>query len=164
MRAPARTGATASAPLTQDWEIVGTLPYMAPERLKGRSSDARGDVFAFGALLYEMLSGRRAVSGDSPASVIADVLTSEPDPIPGLTPAIERVIRKCLAKDPDDRWQTIGDAVEGLALASTAPPVAIPRRGGPRNRQWIGAAAAVIAVAGVLFSAMWSGGYFSDTP
>src|SRR5262245_44385614 len=62
------TAVTASAPLTQDWEFVGTLPYMAPERLKGRASDARADVFAFGALLYEMLSGKLAFSGDSAAS------------------------------------------------------------------------------------------------
>jgi len=155
------TAATPSVALTQDWAVVGTFPYMAPERLEGRSSDVRGDVFAFGALLYEMLSGRRAFGGDSPASGIAHVLKSEPDPILGLTPAMERVIRKCLAKDPDDRWQTIGDAVEGLELASTAPGVAVPRRSG--RRRWIATAAVVIALAAAWFSARWIGGY-SGTP
>ncbi|MEK6375569.1 MAG: serine/threonine-protein kinase [Acidobacteriota bacterium] len=90
--------------LTAEGTVVGTLQYMAPEQLEGRETDARGDVFALGAILYEMVSGRRAFEGDSRASVIARILGSEPPPLAGMQrmtpPAFERIVRRCLVKHP----------------------------------------------------------------
>jgi len=93
------TDATLTEALTGKGEIVGTLQYMSPEQLQGRDADARSDLFAFGCVLYEMLSGKRAFSGASTASVIAAILEREPEPIQ-VASALDRVIRKCLAKDP----------------------------------------------------------------
>jgi len=129
--------ATMSAGLTERWQIVGTLPYMAPERLQRRPFDTRADVFAFGAVLYEMLAGRPAFTGDSPAEIIASVLTVNPGPIPGVSPALDRVIRRCLAKDAADRWRGIEDAAEALALAGERPAAAAAR--GVGRRSMIGA-------------------------
>ena len=149
------TSPTMSAALTDRWQIVGTLPYMAPERLQGRPSGARGDIFAFGALLYEMLAGHPAFNGDSRAEIIASVLKTEPPPVHGVSLVLDRVIRRCLAKDPADRWQTTGDVAEALALATdSTAPAAAPRGGG---RRWL-AGAAVIAVA------LAAGAYFLGGP
>jgi Tol biopolymer transport system component len=98
--------------------IVGTLQYMAPEQLEGRDADPRSDLFAFGAVLYEMVTGRRAFVGKSQASVIAAILETDPAPIstaqPLAPPALDRVVSKCLAKDPEARWQTARDLVDQL--------------------------------------------------
>src|SRR5215472_14602800 len=87
--------------LTQAGTILGTFQYMAPEQLEGREADARSDIFAFGAVLYEMATGRKAFEGKSQASLIASILTSDPAPIstvqPLTPPALERVVRTCLA-------------------------------------------------------------------
>ena len=98
--------------------IVGTLQYMAPEQLEGRDADPRSDLFAFGAVLYEMVTGRRAFVGKSQSSVIAAILEADPAPIsaeqPLAPPALQRVLNKCLAKDPEARWQTARDLVDEL--------------------------------------------------
>ena len=110
-------------PLTGEGVLLGTVPYMAPEQLEGRSVDARADIFAFGAIVYEMTAGRRAFAGDSQASLIAAILDREPEPISGdqpLTPpGLERLVRKCLAKDPDARWQSASDIADELRWLST---------------------------------------------
>src|SRR5262245_30978874 len=102
--------ATQSAPLTDHGTILGTLHYMAPEQLEGREADSRTDIFAFGAVLYEMATGQKAFSGKSQASLISAIMGSQPAPVssiaPMTPPAFDRVVRTCLAKDPDDRWQT----------------------------------------------------------
>ena len=113
-----------SAPLaefstvTGDGAIVGTMTYMAPEQLHGREADARSDLFSFGAVLFEMLSGRRAFDGPSQASIIAAILEA---PAPRLSeagavvlPRLERVVGKCLEKDPDQRWQSARDLADEL--------------------------------------------------
>ena len=86
---------------------------MAPEQVEGREADARSDIFALGAVLYEMLTGRRPFDGESPASVIARILSSEPPPLVDLAPhtpaPVARVIARCLAKNPDERWQSASD-------------------------------------------------------
>ncbi|MBP1653861.1 MAG: serine/threonine protein kinase [Bacteroidetes bacterium] len=117
----AATMTVTSQPLTQPGMIVGTVPYMAPEQLNGRDADARTDIFAFGAVLYEMLSGRRAFQGEGQASVIAGILTAEPPalaaPPLNVPPAVERLVRQCLAKDPDRRLQSAADIaryIEGI--------------------------------------------------
>ena len=126
-------------PLTGAGTLVGTLQYMAPEQLQGLPADARTDVFAFGCVLYEMVTGRRAFTGDSPASVIAAILEREPapmaggsDPIP--VPVLDAIVRTCLAKNPDDRWSSGHDVRVALArLGHVAEPTAHPRRHGGRH-------------------------------
>jgi serine/threonine protein kinase len=108
--------------LTARGTILGTLPYMAPEQLEGREADARADIFSFGAVLYEMLTGRKAFEGASPASLIAAIIQSEPRPISSLqaqVPAlVEHIVTRCLAKSRDDRWQTAGDLMHELKWAA----------------------------------------------
>jgi serine/threonine protein kinase len=143
--------------LTEEGTILGTFQYMAPEQLEGRDADARTDIFAFGAVLYEMATGRKAFSGKSQASLISSIMGSEPAPVstvvPTTPPAFERLVRTCLAKDPDDRWQTAHDiAVQlrwiqegGSAIGPT--PAIVPGRGRAiRVLPWI---VAVLAAAGV---------------
>ena len=120
-------------PLTGAGTLVGTLQYMAPEQLQGLPADARTDVFAFGCVLYEMVTGRRAFTGDTPASVIAAILEREPapmaggsDPIP--VPVLDAIVRTCLAKNPDDRWWSAHDVGVALArLGRVAEPTSAPQ-------------------------------------
>jgi eukaryotic-like serine/threonine-protein kinase len=99
--------------LTAQGTILGTLQYMAPEQLEGKPADARTDIFAYGAVVYEMLTGKRAFAGRSQASLIGAIMHAEPPAIvaeqPLTPPALDRAIRTCLAKDPDDRWQSARD-------------------------------------------------------
>jgi Tol biopolymer transport system component len=114
----------AKKPLTQEGTILGTFQYMAPEQLEGLEADARTDIFALGCVLYEMATGRRAFQGETRTSLIAAIVTGEPQPIselqPLTPPALEHVIRKCLSKDPDDRWQSTRDVFLQLEWASEA--------------------------------------------
>jgi len=109
---------TAATGLTAEGSIIGTLQYMAPEQLEGREADARADIFAFGATFYEMLTGRRAFRGKTEASVIGAILKDSPEPIhnhvPLAPPYLDHVVQRCLAKDPDERWQSAGDIVGEL--------------------------------------------------
>src|SRR5262245_37133496 len=145
----------AVAPLTQEGTILGTFQYMAPEQLEGKEADARTDIFAFGAVLYEMATGKKAFSGSSQASLISAILRDDPLPIsqvqPMSPPALDRVVRGCLAKDPEDRWQSAGDVgkqLKGIADGSEAalPGPAIARRRKGRERlAWLAFAAAALA-------------------
>jgi eukaryotic-like serine/threonine-protein kinase len=102
-----------SHPLTAQGTVVGTFQYMAPEQVEGKEADARSDIFALGAVLYEMATGKRAFEGKTPASAMAAVLEREPAPIsslqPSAPPALERLVKTCLDKDPNERWQTAHD-------------------------------------------------------
>jgi Tol biopolymer transport system component len=115
---------TEARPLTTEGTILGTFQYMAPEQLEGAEADARTDIFALGALLYEMATGQRAFKGDSRTSLIAAIVSSQPAPIssvPGVTPpALDHIVRKCLEKDPDDRWQSAHDVASELRWISEA--------------------------------------------
>jgi Tol biopolymer transport system component len=146
--------------LTADGAFVGTLNYMAPEQLEGKNVDARTDVFALGAVLYEMLTGTRAFSGESRASVIAAVLEHEPAPMrpqQTLVPAsVDRVVRKCLAKDPNQRWQTERDLADELSWIRDSH--AADRSSGPvgprhRSQLWLWTAAVLCLVAAGAFLA-----------
>jgi Tol biopolymer transport system component/predicted Ser/Thr protein kinase len=99
--------------VTAQGTILGTLQYMAPEQLEGKEADARTDIFAFGVVVYEMATGKKAFEGKSQASVISAIMSSDPPPISSLQPmtptALDRVVKTCLAKDPDDRWQAASD-------------------------------------------------------
>jgi eukaryotic-like serine/threonine-protein kinase len=109
----ALTEMTSDKKLTAEGTILGTLHYMAPEQLEGREADARTDIFAFGEVVYEMATGRPAFSGKSRASLIAAILSFDPKPITEVAPempsALDRIVKACLAKDPDDRWQSARD-------------------------------------------------------
>src|SRR6202167_5546477 len=116
-------------PLTAHGTIVGTFQYMSPEQTEGKEADARSDIFALGAVLYEMATGKRAFTGKSQASLVAAILASEPPPIsmvqPMSPPALEQVIKSCLAKDPEERFQTVHDLklqLRWIAEASSSQP------------------------------------------
>jgi len=98
--------------------VLGTLQYMAPEQIEGRDVDARTDIFAFGALIHEMITGRKAFPANSQAGLIAQIMSADPEPLSKfqpMTPALlERVIRRCMAKDPGQRWQTARDLMTQL--------------------------------------------------
>src|SRR6202044_3992557 len=108
----------AASPLTQKGSIVGTFQYMAPELLQGAEADARSDLFSFGCVLYEMITGCRAFEGKSQLSVFTSILERDPEPIsvsqPLAPPTLERVVRACLAKDPADRFQSAHDVAMDL--------------------------------------------------
>ena len=112
--------------LTAHGAILGTFQYMAPEQLEGKDADARTDIFAFGALVYEMVTGKKAFEGKSQASLISAIMSSDPPPVstvlPLAPPALDRVIQTCLAKDPDDRWQTARDLLRELKWVADAGP------------------------------------------
>jgi Tol biopolymer transport system component len=140
-----------SAPLTTERTIVGTLHYMAPEQLEGRELDPRADIFALGAVLYEMLSGGRAFEGDSSATVIAAIMHGARTPlaerVPKAPPALVRLIDRCLALDPRDRWQSAGDlayALRDAAGASTAAHPAVAATA-PPGRAWLPLAVPIAA-------------------
>jgi serine/threonine-protein kinase len=155
--AVATSGATALAtvaPLTAKGTILGTFQYMAPEQIEGRSTDVRTDVFAFGAVLYEMVTGRRAFNGPTAASVISSIMKDQPQPIgelqPLSPPQLDHVLGRCLAKDPDDRWQDVRDLTRELvwirheaAHSKTSAAVLRPKT----NRWWL---AAIAGVAGLI--------------
>ena len=142
---------TRVVPLTDEGTLLGTFEYMAPEQLQGQDADERADVFALGAVLYEMLTGRRAFSATTPAAVIGAVLMTHPSPIRDVRPVpplLDRIISQCLAKNPDERWQHVRDVRASLqwvldGIDDAAVPATSPRRRWPA----LAAAAAVGALA-----------------
>ncbi|MBZ5626224.1 MAG: serine/threonine protein kinase, partial [Acidobacteriia bacterium] len=132
--------------LTQRGEIVGTLQYMSPEQLQGKETDARSDLFAFGCVLYEMLTGKGAFEGESAASVIAAILERQPAPLTA-APPLERVVRRALAKDPDQRFQCARDLKAALTWAMEQPPPSTAVKA-VRRWQWIAAAALAVGALG----------------
>jgi Tol biopolymer transport system component len=150
--------ATEARPLTTAGTVLGTFQYMAPEQLEGVEADPRTDIFALGALLYEMATGRRAFEGKTKTSVIAAILSSQPPPIssvqPLMPPALDHVVRKCLEKDPDDRWQSAHDVASELRWIAEAgsragvPTTVTIRRRSRERLAW--ALAAVFAAAAAL--------------
>jgi serine/threonine protein kinase len=128
----AATASDRSSPLTTPGMLVGTVRYMAPEQLEGKAADARTDIFAFGAVIYEAIAGRRAFDGASDAHVMAAILEHDPPALAGLQPltpsSLERVITTSLAKNADDRWHTARDLLHALALVRDGDAVARPAR------------------------------------
>lgn len=112
-----------NAAMTAQGTILGTLQYMAPEQLEGRDADARSDIFAFGGMLYEAVTGKKAFEGKSHASLIAAIMHVDPPAVsllqPGTPLALERVVKKCLAKDPADRWQSAKDLLDVLEWSTS---------------------------------------------
>ncbi len=133
---------TMKSGITGEGTILGTLQYMAPEQVEAKEVDARTDIFAFGAVVYEMATGKKAFEGKTQASLIAKILETEPPPISSLQPmtppALDRVVKKCLAKEPEKRWQAASDVADELKWiaeggSQLANPSAIPPRG--QNRR-----------------------------
>jgi Tol biopolymer transport system component len=143
--------ATMSA-LTGAHTIIGTPQYMAPEQIEGREADARTDIFALGCVLYELITGKPAFEGKSPSSVMAAVLATHPrsvrELVPITPPLLDWIVTRCLAKDPDDRWQSVRDvraALERVLHEPQAVAIAPPRR--PRAAIAVAVFAAIVAIA-----------------
>ncbi len=146
-----------SQPLTTRGTILGTFQYMAPEQLEGGESGPRSDIFSFGCVLYEMLTGQKAFSGKSQASLIGSIMNSDPAPISSIQPMIpaslDRIVKGCLAKEPENRWSTAHDVMlqlqwiaEGGSLAGVPAPV-VARRKNREKLAWGLFAAAILAAA-----------------
>jgi serine/threonine protein kinase/Tol biopolymer transport system component len=154
---------TEAPSLTAIGTILGTVQYMSPEQVEGRETDARSDIFAFGAILHEMLSGMKAFEGKSQASLMAAILEREPTPLPQLRPetppALARVVRTCLAKDPARRWQSAVDLERELAWvredlgSGTVQQPVLPVRG--RLKAGLAWGIAVIAIVIAAVSVIW---------
>jgi serine/threonine protein kinase/Tol biopolymer transport system component len=158
----APTGVTEAFDVTVAGTVVGTRQYMAPEQLEDKPVDERADTFAFGAVLYEMLTGRRAFEANSQIGLIAAILSSEPLPIatlqPLAPPALRRVIKHCLAKNPDDRWSRMHDVLLELngitedLSAAASEAVRKPRRL-PAALMWLLAGLVTLLVGGLAWRA-----------
>ncbi len=143
---------------TEPGVIMGTVGYMSPEQVRGQAADRRSDIFAFGAVMYELLSSKRAFRGDSAIETMSAILREEPaellQSVTGVPPSLERIVRRCLEKNPEERFQSARDLAfaltETASVSLAAPSVAVPSRFGTRRRVWIAslpvALAALLAV------------------
>ena len=158
--APTMTGASPMSPLTTAGSIVGTIQYMSPEQIEGREIDARSDIFAFGAVLYEMTAGKRAFEGKSQISVASSILEKDPEPLlaikPSTPPAFQYVVSTCLQKSPEDRFQTAHDIrlqlkwiSEGGSQSAAPVPVLPAKRSNRERYAWIAAVAVAAAIGGL---------------
>jgi eukaryotic-like serine/threonine-protein kinase len=162
---------TVTEPITRAGAVLGTLYYMAPEQVEGKESDERSDIFSFGVVFYEMITGQRPFTGDTQAAVLASMLKDQPPPMnqrqPPVPRQLERVVRKCLEKKPDDRWQSARDLKPMLEMidldappastsSSSVPvPVQVPEVSQPRLKKWLWPAiAAVFAMTAAV--AVWT--------
>ncbi|MCC7341934.1 MAG: serine/threonine-protein kinase, partial [Bryobacterales bacterium] len=141
---PGPTEATIVASLTSEGTVLGTPQYMAPEQFEGKEADPRADVWAFGAVLYEMVTGRKAFEGKNYSSLVGAILSTDPAPVE--PPWLEKITRRCLQKDPEDRYQSIRDVLLDLR-AGGAEPVSKPASG---SRPWLAWALAAFATATAL--------------
>ena len=155
MPKPGPTGETLTAVLTTEGTVLGTPQYMAPEQFEGKEADARSDIWAFGAVLYEMATGQKAFQGESYSILLSAILSADPTPmsVKPFTPSwLERLVRRCLAKDPEDRWQSMRDVVLELRM----PPAESSATGPSKTVRWLWiAAGALTVVAAVAFWALW---------
>lgn len=163
-----------AAPLTEDGAILGTVSYMSPEQAEGKPVDARSDIFAFGSVFYEMLTGQRAFRENSRVATMAAILNAEPKPVAELAPGtpreIERMLARCLRKDPAKRWQSMADLRTSLQEFKEDSDSGLTRSSGPQaapppkpNYLWPALALGVVALLGVTW---WitSGAPTTSTP
>jgi eukaryotic-like serine/threonine-protein kinase len=155
-----RSVAPTAPPITAQGAILGTFQFMAPEQLEGREADERADIFAFGAILFEMITGQKAFEGKSQAGLIGAIMHVEPPAIssrqPLSPPLLDRIAAKCLAKDPDERWQSMGDVGsqlrwlldEGSATSPVGSGAVRPLR---RWRDWAALTVAALGIAAAVF-------------
>ena len=160
--APGAADVTETLEVTRVGTVVGTRPYMAPEQLEGKSVDARADIFAFGAVLYEMLTGKRAFESNSGLGIMAAILS--PDPVPvaplqSIAPApLVRIISHCLSKDPDDRWSSMQDvlfALRGIREDIAAGGEKTQSLRAARYRAVAGATTLALALVGIAAWQFW---------
>jgi eukaryotic-like serine/threonine-protein kinase len=156
---------TITEPITRAGAVLGTLYYMPPEQVEGKDTDERSDIFSFGVVLYEMITGHRPFSGDTQAAVLASLLKDPPPPMsqyqPAVPRALERVVRKCLEKKPEDRWHSARDLkptlelidldAPGMSTSSASTSVPIPVQT-PAQRKWLW-----LALAGALLVILAAG-------
>ncbi len=147
---------------TAEGTILGTTAYMSPEQAQGKPADARSDVFSFGVLLYEMITGRRAFGRDSRVSTLAAILTTEPEPpahlVPALSRDLDRLIARCIRKNPDRRWQSMADLKVALEDLRDEPDVRQPGAApvSPEARRWTrGSSLAIAALAIAVAATIW---------
>jgi len=145
--------ASPASPLSMAGAVIGTVQYMSPEQVQGMEADARSDIFAFGALLFEMATGKRAFEGKTQASIVGQILAVDPPSVSTVrsevSPALDRVIRLCMEKDPDERIQTAHDLKLNLQAIAEQPAVVsrqVPQSNPRRRAGWIGAVAAALVL------------------
>ena len=156
--------------LTAQGTILGTFQYMTPEQLEGHEADARTDIFAFGAVVYEMLTGKKAFAANTQASLIAAVLKDDP-PLPSTvqplaSPLVDHVVGRCLAKDPDERWQAASDVMRELKWIADAAPGLVSSDPSPRTsvRRWRMISLAVIVLVAAVASLALIGRFLRPAP
>jgi Tol biopolymer transport system component len=142
---------------TDPGHVVGTVGYMAPEQVRGGAADARTDIFAFGVILYEMLTGRRAFQKDTSAETMSAILNEDPPPISqsgqGVPPPLQRIVSRCLEKKPDQRFQhasDLGFALENLSDSGSTAIAAVGQPVSGKRRIWIVAAAVAVAISALV--------------
>jgi serine/threonine protein kinase len=155
---------TANNAITAEGTILGTLQYMAPEQVEAKEVDARTDIFAFGVVVYEMATGKKAFEGKTQASLMAKILETDPPPMTSLTPmtppALDHVVKRCMEKDPDERWQSAKDICEQLRWISESGPqsgmtvAVVPEQKSKKHLVWAAAAIAV-AIAVIAAAALY---------
>jgi len=159
-------GATLAGPATQSGVVLGTAGYMSPEQVRGKKADARSDIFSFGAVLYEMLAGQRAFHGDSSIETMNAILKDDPAEIStknkNISPATEKMIRRCLEKAPEERFQSARDlsfALDALSGVSSGAAPAVKFGPSPRKSRlaWIAGGAALLAIAVAFFGGLRAG-------
>ena len=147
--------------------VMGTVGYMSPEQVRGKPADARSDIFSFGAILYEMLSGKRAFHGDSPVDTMSAILKEDPPDLTetnrNVAPALERIVRHCLEKNPAERFQSARDVAFNLGalteISATSRSGVQAIEEAPSRRRWL-----MPLLAGVLLLASWIGIYLLRSP
>ena len=151
---------TQTTPLTGANTVLGTMQYMAPEQLEGKGADVRSDIFAFGAIMYEMSTGKRAFQGSSNATLIASIISQEPISIsaviPATPPLFERLVKKCLSKEPRKRWQSVSDLSDELRwISQGGSQIGLPAQVAAKRRFRFDLARAIGAVA-ILSTALFA--------
>ncbi len=165
--------ATKTEPMTESGSILGTLHYMSPEQAEGKDTDERSDIFSFGAVLFEMITGKRAFDGDSKTAILAAILKDQPAPISQYQPlvprALDRVVRKCLEKKPAERWHSAHDLKQTLELIDLAGPtnastsmsastsgIQAPPPGPPKKKWLLPAVAGAAVIAAAVALLLWA--------
>jgi serine/threonine protein kinase len=153
------SGASPVSPLTTAGSIVGTIQYMSPEQIEGKEADARADIFAFGAVLYEMATGKRAFEGKSQISVASSILEKDPQPVSEISPlspaAFDYLVATCLAKDREDRIQSAHDVLlqlKGISQSAKSAEAIASSRSGKKLPRVLWAASALLALIAVALS------------
>jgi Tol biopolymer transport system component len=165
------------SPLTEEGTLLGTVAYMSPEQAEGKPLDARSDIFSFGSVLYEMITGRRAFTGGSKVSTLSAILSKEPQPasesVPDLPEELERILTRCLKKEPERRWQTMADvkvAIEELRREIDSSSSSSIVRGAKRRlvslraSRWLPFALAAGLLLGLLPGAYFASRWFPKAP